>query len=112
LDLGLDPRLLVGSLSGPRRKEVLRSLADGTAPIVVGTHALFQEQVRFRNLGLVVVDEQHRFGVEQRVAMMEKGLAPHVLVMSATPIPRSMAMVRFADLDLSVITRRPPAGAR
>jgi ATP-dependent DNA helicase RecG len=110
--LGLEPRILVGSLSRPAQKEVLRALADGSAPLVVGTHALFQERVRFRDLGLVVVDEQHRFGVMQRVAMMEKGRAPHVLVMSATPIPRSMAMVQFADLDLSVIAHRPAGRGR
>jgi ATP-dependent DNA helicase RecG len=106
-DFGLDPRILVGGLSTGARREVLRTLADGSTPVVVGTHALFQEEVRFRNLGLVVVDEQHRFGVMQRVAMMEKGSDPHVLVMSATPIPRSLALVRYADLDLSVIRHRP-----
>jgi ATP-dependent DNA helicase RecG len=106
-DLGLEARLLSGSQSRPARREVLRALADGTAPLVVGTHALFQEDVRFFRLGLVVVDEQHRFGVLQRVALLEKGASPHVLVMSATPIPRSMALVRYADLDLSVLAQRP-----
>jgi ATP-dependent DNA helicase RecG len=76
-------------------------------PLVVGTHALFQEEVRFRELGLAVVDEQHRFGVVQRVALLDKGSSPHVLVMSATPIPRSLALVRYADLELSVIRQRP-----
>jgi len=104
---GLEPRILVSGLSRPAQKEVLRTLADGSTLLVVGTHALFQERVRFRNLGLVVVDEQHRFGVEERVAMSEKGKAPHVLVMSATPIPRSIALVQYADLDLSVIAHRP-----
>jgi len=74
---------------------------------VVGTHALFQDEVRFHDLGLVIVDEQHRFGVLQRVALLEKGRAPHVLVMSATPIPRSLALIRYADLDLSAIRHRP-----
>jgi ATP-dependent DNA helicase RecG len=109
---GLEPRLLSGSLSAPARREVLRALADGSAPLVVGTHALFQEEVRFRDLGLVVVDEQHRFGVVQRVALLEKGASPHVLVMSATPIPRSLALVRYADLELSVIRQRPAGRGR
>ncbi len=109
---GLEPRLLTGSLSGPARREVLRGLADGSTPLVVGTHALFQDEVRFHRLGLVVVDEQHRFGVMQRVALLEKGSAPHVLVMSATPIPRSLALVRYADLELSVIRHRPAGRGR
>ncbi len=109
---GLEPRLLTGSTGAAARREVLRSLADGTAPLAVGTHALFQEEVRFRDLGLVVMDEQHRFGVLQRVAMTGKGNTPHVLVMSATPIPRSLALVRFADLELSVIRHRPAGRGR
>jgi len=109
---GLEPRLLVGARSGAARREVLRDLATGAAPLVVGTHALFQEDVRFHRLGLVVVDEQHRFGVVQRSALLEKGAAPHVLVMSATPIPRSLALVRYADLDLSVIRHRPRGRGR
>ncbi len=109
---GLEPRILTGSLGAGTRREVLRVLADGTAPLVVGTHALFQEEVRFRDLGLVVVDEQHRFGVLQRVALLEKGRAPHVLVMSATPIPRSLALVRYADLDVSLIRHRPAGRGR
>ena len=105
---GMEPRLLTGSTPSAARKEILRSLADGTCPLVVGTHALFSEGVRFNNLGLAVVDEQHRFGVMQRLALWEKGSAPpHVLVMSATPIPRSLALVRYADLDLSIIRERP-----
>jgi len=111
-EFGLDPRILVSGLSRPAQKEVLRTLADGSTLLVVGTHALFQERVRFRNLGLVVVDEQHRFGVEERVAMSEKGKAPHVLVMSATPIPRSIALVQYADLDLSIIAHRPKGRGR
>jgi len=104
---GLAPRLLTGATKGAARREVLRVLADGSCPLAVGTHALFQDEVRFFDLGLVVVDEQHRFGVIQRMALWEKGDAPHVLVMSATPIPRSLALVRYADLDLSVIRERP-----
>jgi ATP-dependent DNA helicase RecG len=110
--LGLAPRLLTGSLSAPARREVLAALASGLAPLAVGTHALFQDDVRFRDLGLVVVDEQHRFGVLQRVALLAKGRAPHVLVMSATPIPRSLALVRFADLELSVLRHRPAGRGR
>ena len=106
-EFGLSPRLLVGSQSRPARRETLRVLADGTAPLVVGTHALFQDEVRFGKLGLVVVDEQHRFGVMQRLALMQKGKAAHLLAMTATPIPRSLAMVRYADLDLSVLMQRP-----
>jgi len=110
--LGLLVRLLTGGTPAAARREVLRVLADGSCPLVVGTHALFQDDVRFRRLGLVVVDEQHRFGVLQRVAMMEKGESPHVLVMSATPIPRSLALVRYADLDLSVLRHRPRGRGR
>ena len=106
--LGTRSRMLVGGMKAGARREVLQSLADGTTGVVVGTHALLQEEVRFRSLGLVVVDEQHRFGVMQRVAIAEKGATPHVLVMSATPIPRSLALVRYADLDLSVLRHRPP----
>ncbi len=109
---GLDTRLLTGSLNAGTRREVLRHLADGTVPLVVGTHALFQEDVRFHDLGLVVVDEQHRFGVLQRVALLEKGRAPHMLVMSATPIPRSLALVRYADLEISLIRHRPAGRGR
>jgi ATP-dependent DNA helicase RecG len=105
--LGLRPVLLTGSTPSRRRREILAALADGSAPLAVGTHALFQDEVAFRALGLVVVDEQHRFGVVQRLALMEKGRDPHVLAMTATPIPRSLAMVRYADLDLTVIRERP-----
>ncbi len=109
---GLEPRLLTGSRRAAGRREVLRALADGSAPLVVGTHALFQDEVRFARLGLVVVDEQHRFGVLQRVALTGKGTAPHVLAMSATPIPRSLALVQYADLELSVIRERPAGRGR
>lgn len=107
LPLGLEPRLLTGSTKGAARREALRDVATGSARLVVGTHAIFQEEVRFHDLGLVVVDEQHRFGVMQRLALWKKGSAPHLLAMSATPIPRSLAMVRYADLDLSVIQEKP-----
>ena len=99
---------LTGSLPAAEQRGVRQGLADGTARLVVGTHALFQESVKFRELGLVVVDEQHRFGVTQRQALAEKGRTPHLLVMTATPIPRSLALTVYGDLDLSVIDELPP----
>jgi ATP-dependent DNA helicase RecG len=87
---------------------VIAGLVDGSVPLVVGTHALFQEAVEYRHLGLVVVDEQHRFGVVQRTALVEKGRAPHLLVMTATPIPRSLALTVYGDLELSLIDEMPP----
>lgn len=100
--------LLTGRVTAAARDQVLAGLADGTVDIVVGTTALIQGTVEFANLGLVVVDEQHRFGVEQRGALRNKGRQPHLLVMSATPIPRSLAMTIYGDLDLSVIDEMPP----
>ena len=99
---------LTGSLD-PREKERIRNgIASGQIPVVVGTHALIQEGVAFKRLGLVVVDEQHRFGVSQRVGLMEKGANPDCLVMTATPIPRSLALTLYGDLDLSAIDEMPP----
>jgi ATP-dependent DNA helicase RecG len=107
--LGLEVALVTGSLSAPARREALEGLASGATRLVVGTHALIQEGVVFRSLGLVVVDEQHRFGVRQRMALLErKDLRPDLLVMSATPIPRSLAMALYGDLDLSVLDELPP----
>ena len=110
--LGLEPAWLAGSQRAAARREALESIADGTAQLVVGTHALFQEGVEFRRLGLVVIDEQHRFGVHQRMALRDKGIGeqghPHQLVMTATPIPRTLAMAAYADLDVSVIDELPP----
>jgi ATP-dependent DNA helicase RecG len=107
--LGIHVALLTGSLSAAERRETLAGLADGTARLVVGTHALIQEGVAFRSLGVVVVDEQHRFGVRQRMALLEReDVRPDVLVMSATPIPRSLAMALYGDVDLSVIDEVPP----
>ncbi|MDO5058314.1 MAG: ATP-dependent DNA helicase RecG [Neisseria sp.] len=104
--------LTVAWLSGSQRKKekdaVKAALSDGLAPIAVGTHALFQDDVQFHNLGLVIVDEQHRFGVAQRLALKNKGQDVHQLMMSATPIPRTLAMSFFADLDVSVIDELPP----
>ncbi len=110
--LGIEPAWLSGSQRSTARREALEAIASGGARIVVGTHALFQEGVEFHNLALVVIDEQHRFGVHQRVALREKGIRrdshPHQLVMTATPIPRTLAMAAYADLDTSVIDELPP----
>ncbi|MDR3427305.1 MULTISPECIES: ATP-dependent DNA helicase RecG [Silvimonas] len=99
---------LTGSLKAKAKRAALEDAALGTAPLIVGTHALFQNQVEFANLGLAIVDEQHRFGVAQRLALREKGNSPHQLMMSATPIPRTLAMSFYADLDVSVIDELPP----
>lgn len=102
---------LTSAIKGRARQATLTALADGTVPIAVGTHALFQNEVHFKNLALVIVDEQHRFGVEQRLALRQKGVdknTPHLLMMSATPIPRSLAMTYYADLKVSSIDERPP----
>ena len=99
---------LTGSLGRVERREVYTALASGQADIVVGTHALIQKHVTFKDLGLVIVDEQHRFGVVQRATLRDKGTAAHVLVMSATPIPRSLALTVYGDLDISVIDELPP----
>jgi len=105
-------RLLTGSLSAKARKEALLDVASGEAGIVVGTHALIQEHVQFADLGLLVVDEQHRFGVEQRSALVDRSeVKPHVLVMTATPIPRTVAMTVFGDLETSTL-RELPAGRK
>ncbi len=110
--LGIEPAWLSGSQRAAARRESLQSIADGRAKLVVGTHALFQEGVEFESLGLVIIDEQHRFGVHQRMALRDKGVSarghPHQLVMTATPIPRTLAMAAYADLDTSVIDELPP----
>jgi ATP-dependent DNA helicase RecG len=110
-DLGVDVILLAGSLKAADRTRALDAIASGQASVVVGTHALFQEAVSFARLGVVVIDEQHRFGVEQRGLLEAKagGLAPHVLLMTATPIPRTLGQVLYADLDVSDL-RTPPSG--
>jgi len=110
--LGVQPAWLSGSQRAQARRDALGAIRSGNAGLVVGTHALFQEGVEFRRLGLVVIDEQHRFGVDQRLALRNKGAAeggyPHQLVMTATPIPRTLAMAAYADLDTSVIDELPP----
>ena len=99
--------LLTGRMSGVERSEALAALANGDAHIAIGTHALIQKDVDFHDLAVTVVDEQHRFGVEQRAALRQKGSQPHMLVMSATPIPRSLALTLYGDLDVSVIDEMP-----
>lgn len=110
--LGIEPAWLSGSQRAAPRRESLAAIVGGDAQLIVGTHALFQEGVEFHRLGLVVIDEQHRFGVHQRMALREKGVSadgqPHQLVMTATPIPRTLAMAAYADLDTSVIDELPP----
>ena len=105
--LGVTCVLLVGGRA-KKREEALAAIADGSAGIVIGTHALIQQGVRFHKLGLAVIDEQHKFGVLQRATLKEKGYAPDVLVMTATPIPRTLALTVYGDLDLSVIDAMPP----
>ena len=99
--------LLTGSTKNAGRRETLRAVREGEAGIVIGTHALIQDGVEFKNLGLVITDEQHRFGVRQRGKLAEKGVLPHMLVMSATPIPRTLAIILYGDLDVSVLDELP-----
>ncbi len=108
-DLPVTMHLLTGSTPAKNRKAILKELEEGTAHIVIGTHALIEEVVKFRNLGLAVIDEQHRFGVAQRARLWKKGaIPPHILVMTATPIPRTLAMTAFGDLDYSIMDELPP----
>ena len=108
--IGLRVGLLTGSTKKKERAELSEGLLSGEIDILIGTHALIENGVRFRNLGFVVIDEQHRFGVEQRARLWSKNpqAAPHVLVMTATPIPRTLAMTLYGDLDVSVIDELPP----
>lgn len=108
--LGIQVAFLTGSVKGKKRNEVLSGLENGSIAIVIGTHALLEDPVRFKNLGLAITDEQHRFGVEQRSKLWHKSkpYPPHVLVMTATPIPRTLAMTVYGDLDISVIDTLPP----
>ena len=106
---GVKVALLTGSTKAKEREEIHKGLLDGTINIIFGTHALLEENVRFRNLALAVIDEQHRFGVEQRSRLWSKAeIAPHILVMTATPIPRTLAMTLYGDLDVSVLDELPP----
>jgi ATP-dependent DNA helicase RecG len=106
--LSIKPELLVGRLSATEKTAVRERLAAGQSRLVVGTHALLEDTTGFQRLGLVVIDEQHRFGVEQRAALIGKGAAPDVLLLSATPIPRSLALTLYGDLDVSTLRQRPP----
>src|SRR5689334_14913706 len=106
--LELVPELLIGRLSAADKAAARQRLASGASRLVVGTHALIQESVQFHRLGLAVIDEQHRFGVEQRAALVEKGDAPDVLLLTATPIPRSLALTLYGDLDVTELHDRPP----
>jgi ATP-dependent DNA helicase RecG len=109
--LGVGVTLLIGSLKAADKRRIHAGIAEGTIPVVVGTHALIQEGVDFKNLGLVVIDEQHRFGVRQRAALLGRSGKPHMLVMTATPIPRTLALTAYADLDLSIMDELPPGRA-
>ena len=106
---GLDFRavFLTGSLKAAQRREAYRRIREGEAEVVIGTHALIQDKVQYHRLGLVITDEQHRFGVHQREILEEKGTEPHTIVMSATPIPRTLAVILYGDLDVSVIDEMP-----
>lgn len=105
--LGIKVALLTGSKKNSERQPVLAGIKSGQIDLAIGTHALIQEDVEFKNLGLAVIDEQHRFGVEQRLVLKQKGISPHFLVMTATPIPRTLAMTVYGDLDVSVIDELP-----
>ena len=108
--LGISLAWLAGKVKGKAREATLNAIANGEAKMVIGTHALFQKDVEFSNLGLAIIDEQHRFGVHQRLSLKEKGkgFSPHQLIMTATPIPRTLAMSAYADLDTSIIDELPP----
>lgn len=101
------PVLLTGSTTARQKREIYQKIADGEVNVIIGTHALIQEKVEYKNLGLVITDEQHRFGVRQRETLTTRGNPPHVLVMSATPIPRTLAIILYGDLDISIIDELP-----
>ncbi|MEI7591049.1 MAG: ATP-dependent DNA helicase RecG, partial [Deltaproteobacteria bacterium] len=106
--LGIKTILLTGSQSATEKTETLEQIKNGQAQIIIGTHAVFQDKVSFYNLGLAVIDEQHRFGVAQRMALKNKGVSPDILIMTATPIPRTLAMSVYGDMDISIIDELPP----
>ncbi|MBW9053580.1 ATP-dependent DNA helicase RecG [Rhizobium mesosinicum] len=104
---GLGVEVLTGRTKGREREDILERIASGEAQIIIGTHALFQDSVNYKNLMLAVVDEQHRFGVHQRLRLTAKGISPHMLVMTATPIPRTLVLAAFGDMDVSKLTEKP-----
>ena len=106
--MGIRCELLVSNISKKRKEDILKRLKDNEIDILIGTHAILEPNVIFNNLGLVVTDEQHRFGVKQRTTIVEKGINPDVIVMSATPIPRTLALILYGDLDISIIDELPP----
>ena len=106
--LGLTVSILTGSTTAAKKRKILEELKEGKIDVIVGTHALIEENVVFHALGLAITDEQHRFGVKQRARLAEKGSAPHILVMTATPIPRTLSLTLYGDLDVSVIDELPP----
>ena len=107
-DYNLKIGLLTGSMKNKDKTEVLEQIKNGTIDIVIGTHALIQDSVEYHNIGIVITDEQHRFGVRQRACLSQKGENPHILVMTATPIPRTLALILYGDLDISLIDEMPP----
>ena len=106
--LGLRVALLTGSMSQKEKRLVREQIATGKADLAIGTHALLSDTTTFNDLGLVIADEQHRFGVAQRSRLSAKGTDPHVLVMSATPIPRTLALLMYGDLEVSILDELPP----
>ncbi len=105
---GIKCELLISSITKKKKEDILKRLEEGEIDVLIGTHAILEENVKFKNLGLVVTDEQHRFGVKQRTSIVEKGQNPDVLVMTATPIPRTLALILYGDLDISIIDELPP----
>ncbi len=107
-NIQIQPILLTSREKGNVRQNILDAIADGSGKIIIGTHALFQEPIKFKELGFIIIDEQHRFGVEQRLSLAKKGNNPDILVMTATPIPRSLALTYYGDMDISKIDEKPP----
>lgn len=107
LPMGIHVALLTGRTKAKERTEILASLYAGSTSLLIGTHALFQSDVQFKQLGCIIIDEQHRFGVKQRMALIQKGLSPDVLVMTATPIPRTLALTQFGDMEVSQLKEKP-----